>query len=245
MLYFLLGTNRKVINSNLHKEAEGSALQKVDIFSWDADLVKSIIQSNSLFGEINDGLVFDSLGENEEIMQILMTLFESMQSSKKKFFIIESDVTEVTLDSFKGRNVKVMDFREGKSNGWQDKWKTRRKPSGSADTFNPFGLADALGRASAKEAWIEYERGRLFGIEPEELHGRIWGKVRDMISSQTASHTELDIHPFVHKKAKADFHNWETTKLRKLVDELVSIYHMSRMGGDDLDTAMEKLLISI
>ena len=102
-----------------------------------------------------------------------------------------------------------------------------------------------MGKKSAKEAWIEYERARLAGAEPEELQGRVWGKARDMIASEKATAEELGLHPFVHQKAKADFKNWSKEKLDNFTDKLLDIYHQSRLGGDELDLAMEKLLLNI
>lgn len=232
MLYLLLGADRKKINSFIDKD-----VPKIDSFSWDTDLVRSSIESNSLFDDEREGLVLDNIGENEEASTLLTTFVDSMVASSKKFFVIESDITEEKLELFESKGALVSDLREKKQTGKRE-WQANQK-------FNPFALADAIGQASAKKAWIEYERAHIFGAEPEELHARVWGKVRDMISTQEGTTQELGIHPFVHKKAKADFGNWEEERLANFSEKLVAIYHWSRMGGDELDIAMEKLLLSI
>lgn len=110
---------------------------------------------------------------------------------------------------------------------------------------NTFALADAFGAKSPKDAWVEYMRLRSGGMEAEYLHASLVGKARDMLASQSASADELGIHPFVHKKARADFKNWSESKLIETYSSLVAAYHESRLGGEPLDTAIEKVLLAL
>lgn len=258
MLWVLLGTDRKKINSFIEREAmpalpdrpadgrqaRANALQKLDAFSWDADLVRSSIETSSLFGEDSCVLVLEGISENEEASPLLMTFVETMAASSKKFFMIEDNLSEETIEFLESKGAKVSDFRERPAQGWTAsgrKWKAKL----SDGKFSPFALPDAVGKKSPKEAWIEYQRARMAGIEPEELHARVWAKVRDMISSESGTADELLIHPFVHKKAQADFRNWPPRLLQDFADELIDVYHQSRLGGDGLDVSMEKALLSI
>lgn len=117
------------------------------------------------------------------------------------------------------------------------------------DTFkkgpNTFALADALGAKSPKDAWVEYMRLREEGMEAEFIHSSLVGKMRGMLAVQGATAEELGIHPFVYKKAKADFKNWSEDKLRDTYASFVSAYHESRLGGEPLDTAIEKILLTL
>lgn len=108
-----------------------------------------------------------------------------------------------------------------------------------------FVLADAVGKRSAKEAWVELVRQIESGISAEQIHASIAGKVRDMLLSQKAEAEELGTHPFVYKKAKADFKNWTKKELEKFYDDLVLAYHRARMGEVDLSLALEKLLLAL
>jgi DNA polymerase III delta subunit len=110
---------------------------------------------------------------------------------------------------------------------------------------NTFALADAFGAKSPKDAWVEYMRLRSGGMEPEFLHAALVGKARDMLASQRAGAEELGIHPFVYKKAKADFKNWGESKLIETYSDLVAAYHESRLGGEPLYTAIEKVLLRL
>lgn len=108
-----------------------------------------------------------------------------------------------------------------------------------------FALADAVGKKSAKEAWVEYIKQVNSGVPIEMIHGSIVAKVRDILLAQKANASDLGIHPFVYQKAKADFKNWDKAKLEQFYDRLVISYHESRMGEDDLALATEKLLLAL
>ena len=163
---------------------------------------------------------------------------EGMTRSSKTFHIFENDLPIDVIEKFKKVGARVKDERV------KTPYNKLRKGK-DEDGYNPFALADAVGKGSSKEAWIEYSRARIMGVGPEELHARVWGKVRDMLSSQGAGPIELGIHPFVYKKAKADFKNWKGATLRNFSDELLSIYHDSRLGGEELRGALEKLILNI
>ena len=113
------------------------------------------------------------------------------------------------------------------------------------EAYNPFAIADAVGKKSAKESWIEYRGARLQGGESEELHARAISKIRDIIIASKEKQENTTMHPFVYKKAKWDLKNWKEGELEKTYTKFVEIYHLSRMGGDELDIAMEKMLLGL
>jgi hypothetical protein len=113
--------------------------------------------------------------------------------------------------------------------------------------YNPFALQDAIGERSVKKIWIEYVKLRLAGIEAEELVHKIISKVKDMTAiAMGAGKEDLGIKSdYPYNKSKRDARNWKTEDLKNLYTKLVSIYHGSRMGAEELDTALEKTLLSI
>jgi len=121
--------------------------------------------------------------------------------------------------------------------------KTKLKSGKSDISF--FALPDALGRKSPKDAWLEYIKARINGAEPEMLHSGLIGKVRDMLLTLKASAEDLEMHPFVYKKAKSDLRNWSTEGLQELYDKLVRVYYDARITGTDLDIEIEKTLLAI
>jgi hypothetical protein len=113
--------------------------------------------------------------------------------------------------------------------------------------YSPFALQDAIGERSVKKIWIEYIKLRLSGIEAEELVHKIVSKVRDMAAiTLGAGKEDLGIkNDYPYNKSKKDLRNWKIEDLKNLYTKLVSIYHRSRMGEEELDTALEKTLLSI
>ncbi|HEY4515984.1 MAG TPA: hypothetical protein VJH67_02225 [Candidatus Paceibacterota bacterium] len=238
MLYLIIGANKEGVDREIAKVAKGESILKIDSLSWEVDMVRGLIESSSLFGSDAEAIVFESVLENEEARNLMAGFALRMNGSSKKFFIVEGETEKEMIEVFEKVEAKIFDLREEKKNSWQKKGK-------EVAGYSPFALGDAVGKGSAKEAWIEYVKARGFGVGPEELHSRVWGKVRDMIASETALPEEIGIHPFVHKKAKADLRNWPKLKLQNFADSLVAIYHLARMGGEDLDVALEKTLLTI
>lgn len=113
--------------------------------------------------------------------------------------------------------------------------------------YNPFALQDAIGERSVKKIWIEYIKLRLAGIEAEELIHKIVSKVRDMVAiAMGAGKEDLGIQKdYPYNKSKKDLKNWKVEDLKNLYTKLVSVYHGSRMGAEELETALEKTLLSI
>jgi len=55
----------------------------------------------------------------------------------------------------------------------------------------------------------------------------------------------LGIKDRIYNKSKIDTKNWTEIELKNFYNKLVALYHGSRMGGDELDLAIEKILLSI
>ena len=113
--------------------------------------------------------------------------------------------------------------------------------------YSPFALQDALGARDIKKIWIEYIKLRTSGVEAEELIHKIISKVRDMAAiSLGATKEDLNIKSdYPYSKSKRDLKNWEFEDLKNIYTRLVEVYHQSRMGGEELDMAVEKTLLSI
>ena len=131
-----------------------------------------------------------------------------------------------------------------------------KKPSNFEYAYSPFALQDAIGERSAKKAWIEYEKLRFAGIEAEDLVHKIVAKIRDMTAiTMGADKEDLGMKDYPFNKSKRDTKNWKADDLKNLYTKLAENYHRSRMGarptegsfgrGDDLDSALEKIILSI
>jgi DNA polymerase III delta subunit len=113
--------------------------------------------------------------------------------------------------------------------------------------YSPFALQDAVGAKDAKVAWIEYVKLRSIGVEAEAIAPNVISKARDMLAvMRGASQSDLQIkNPFPYNKSKKDSKNWKESELENFYTKLVAIYHESRMGGEDLEVALEKAILSL
>jgi len=113
--------------------------------------------------------------------------------------------------------------------------------------YSPFALQDALGEKNVKNIWIEYQKLLLQGVVAEDLIFKIVSKVRDMASIKSGAGKEaLGIKDYPYNKSKRDLKNWKPEELQNFYAKLVAVYHQSRMaGGESLDTALEKILLSL
>jgi hypothetical protein len=138
-------------------------------------------------------------------------------------------------------------FKEYKDVFKEPEESVSKEKKGRVFGYNPFALQDALGGKDVKKIWIEYEKLRFAGIEAEDLIHKIVSKVRDMVAIAMGANKEnLGIqNDYPYNKSKRDLKNWKEKDLRILYTKLVSIYHKSRMGGDNLDISLEKTLLSI
>ncbi len=244
MLCLILGKDRYEINEKLESVCDSHPFIKMDEFSFDRDLVASSLESTSLFGGGEKSIfVFENVLENEDIEGLLVDLGQSMNESENFFVLIEGEIDGYTLALFKKVANNVLDLREkvlddkAGSKGKDKNWGTAQ--------YNVFALADSVGSKSAKAIWIEYEKALMKGASAEELFSRIWGKIKDMQSSQISSPEVLGIHPFVHKKAKLDGKNWGEIEMKKFMSKLIYIYHSARLGKEELELSLEKLILSI
>jgi DNA polymerase III gamma/tau subunit len=113
-------------------------------------------------------------------------------------------------------------------------------------TYSPFALQDAIGERNVKNIWIQYNKLIFQGIEPEELIHKIVGKVRDMVAiGAGASALDLGVKDYPFNKSKRDLKNWKTDDLKNFYTKLITLYHESRMGGDELGLALEKAILKL
>lgn len=116
----------------------------------------------------------------------------------------------------------------------------------SVFAYSPFALQDALGEKSIKKIWLEYQKLIIADIEPEDLIHKIISKVRDMVAIQKgATASDLGIKDYPYNKSKQALKNWKAEDLQNFYTKLILSYHHSRMGGESLGLALEKLLLGL
>ncbi len=112
--------------------------------------------------------------------------------------------------------------------------------------FNIFALTDAIGGRKKKEAWIIYRKALAAGLTVEEIFFKVVWQIKSMlIASRTKSVSETDMKPFPYDKAKSFLKNFKPGELEKISENLVIGYSEVRRGKGDLETFIEKTLLSL
>jgi len=112
--------------------------------------------------------------------------------------------------------------------------------------FNIFALTDAVGARDKKRAWMLYQGALAAGISAEEVFFKIVWQVKCLlIASKTANVGETDMKPFPYSKAKSFLKNFKSGELEKLSEDLVVGYHLARRGEGEIETLVEKILLSL
>jgi DNA polymerase III delta subunit len=113
------------------------------------------------------------------------------------------------------------------------------------NNFPIFSLTDAVGARNKKEAWIQYERALASGMAPEEVFWKVVWQIKNMLLASRTTEKGSGLNPFVYKKAKASLKNFKEKELENLSEQLVVGYHQARRGEGDIETFLEKFLLSL
>jgi DNA polymerase III delta subunit len=112
--------------------------------------------------------------------------------------------------------------------------------------FNIFPLTDAIGERDKRKAWVVYEQALASGMVADEIFWRVmWGVKALLLSAKTASAEESGLNPFVYRKFKSCLKNWKLEELEKLSESLVVGYHDARRGKGEMETMIEKILLTL
>ena len=112
--------------------------------------------------------------------------------------------------------------------------------------FNIFALTDAIGARKKRDAWVLYQKALASGMVAEEVFYKLVWHVRTMlIAKKTRSAEEADMKPFPYSKAKGFLKNFNEGELEKLSERLVVGYHVARRGDGEIETFVEKTLLSL
>ena len=116
----------------------------------------------------------------------------------------------------------------------------------SRSEFNIFALTDALGARKKKEAWILYQKALAAGMSAEEVFFKLFWQVKSMlIALKTRSVEETDMKAFPYAKAKGFLKNFKPGELENLSEGLVLGYYQARRGKGEIETLVEKILLSL
>jgi DNA polymerase III delta subunit len=207
MIYILPGNDIKKKNAYLKKLYKGNLPVFIPRESLSKEILLDYATSVSLFGEspiiILEGMIKEgniTLGTED-----LLVLKESLTT----FVFMEEKLLAPDVKKYKKYGV----FEEF------SRPTTKQMPK-----MNVFDIAEAFSRKDKIGTWILYRNAISKGIQPEEVSGIIFWKIKTMLLNGA-------------KFFSAD-------ELKKISSELVSLYHKAHRGECDFTIGLEQFILS-
>ncbi len=194
-----------MINVYIGKQKKQIEGERIDVLEKNLSQLFDEIQTPSLFGD-KKVFILRNIFENENIKKEVYDKLESLSNAPH-------DIT-ILADKLLVADKKVLD----KIATIHESVEKEKK----AESFNPFGLANAFASGDKKKTWIMFQEVAHHSDEMEPTHGMIWWKLKDMILK-----------------------NKKDEGLKKMARELVSVYHESRLGGLGMSERLEKFFLTM
>lgn len=114
------------------------------------------------------------------------------------------------------------------------------------EAFNIFSLTDAVAERNPTRAWSLYQEALRRGVGVEEVLWKLVWQIKNLLLVKTNKNSkELKLSPFVLRKAQAGAAKFEEKELASLSGQLVSIYHDTFPGSEEMEVEIENLLIKL
>ncbi len=198
--------------------------------NFDADEIRTLAGASSLFG----GTIvctLSGIGDTADGRDMLERLIPELAASQHQFYLSENSLLAPFLKKAESKG------------GIVEKFDLKDKPK-KEEAFKSFLLTDAFGDRKRSLAWPLYRKAIALGVEPRELHGKIFWAVKTMLvagSAKTAG--ESGLNPFVYQKAKRSAGNFKEEELKLMATELALMFHEALVSGLDMETAMEAFIL--
>lgn len=240
MLYLIYGTDfkknrqelKKLVDS-LQKRRPEAGLFKLtdeDFISHEIGGAKfvELVSSQGLFGGSYIA-VFDHIYNSAE--DLVKKNLSEMSASEHIFIFIEDNLLKPAVKAFEKAGGEIV---------------ANQLTAVKKEQFNIFSLADAFCSKNKKSAWEIYTKSLREGIPVEQSLGIIYWQLKNVwLVKKSDSTKDLGLKPFVLNKSKRLGEKWSENELETASEQLVSLQHEARLGGDPLEIALEKIILSI
>jgi DNA polymerase III delta subunit len=233
---------RLLIDSLRNKRPDASFV-RVDADNWSVSIVEEHIGGQGLFS--NKYIIFlDRVTENVEAKEKIVELVPTMNDSANIFIVLEGRLNVELAKAFAKSAEKVVISEQATMRNRFDHDKS--VVNYDKKDFNIFALADAFGVRDSMKAWGIYRQAIEKGIEVESIAGTLFWQIKSMIIARNAkSASEAGLSPFVFSKSKRHASNYSMDELRKLIENLVVVYHDGHRGVVNMELEIERTLLSI
>ena len=238
MLYLFHGLDTRKSAEKAHSlvgslriKRPDAAFVAVDADHWSVSTIEEHLGGQGLFS--NKYIVFlDRVTENPDAGEKIVDLIPAMNESANIFIVLEGKLSAELKKAFEKHAEKTVESDGVSVTGKKD--------------FNIFALADALGARDSFKVWSIYRTALESSNEAESIVGTLFWQVKSMVLAAKAKNAaEAGLNPFVYAKSKRYAANFSDGELRRLLKELIVLYHEGHRGTVDLEMGVERVLLSI
>lgn len=232
MLVVYFGTDRKQCRSAadayIKKQGDGVTINTIDDRSYTEGSLENAVGAESLFGN-KELYVLDTPSRTAEFEAAVKDKLEEIAESSNTFIVIEGAL----LAPAKKRYAKHAEIFEEFS-------------ADKAERFNTFALADALAKRDRRTLWLLLQEARSLGFSDEELIGILWWQLKALrLANITTNATEAGMKDYPYQKAKRSLQAFAAGDIDRLSHTLLKLYHEGHAGIRELDTALEKWILTV
>jgi DNA polymerase III delta subunit len=211
-------------------QKKGADVRMYTDVNFDTESVRALAGGTSLFGGVMVG-VLTGVCDTAEMRDTLERLIPELSESQHQFIVSENALLAPFLKKVESKK------------GTVEKFELKDKPK-KEEVFNAFALTDAFADRKRALAWPLYRKAIDLGVEPRELHGKIFWVVKSMLIADGAkSAGESGLNPFVYQKSKRAAANFAPGHLGLMARELTVMFHESLVSGLDIETALESFIL--
>lgn len=180
-------------------------------------------------------VLIDGALKNAEQQDILVEHAEVVAGSSNIFIFIEEKLTAPILKKLEKKGADIHSCVSRKEE--------------SKNEFNIFALADAISERNRKNAWVLLQKAFTNGIAPEEIHGVIFWQIKTLLlvvgGGADATPVSTGLKPYPFQKALRAARNFSEQELKEFIEDLTGMYHMVRIKGGELETGIERFVLSL
>ncbi len=236
MLYIIYGTDRekgrarfRVLRETLAKKIGDEMV--VEEGEATAGFFETTVSSRGLFGETTL-FVFDCVFDKKVEQEVLLAHATALTESMNSFLIFEPSLEKGIADELGAVATEAEECTAKKS---------EYKPD-----FNIFSLGDALGKRNKKELWVLYQGALGAGLSSEEICGTLFWSVKNIaLMKNVKTGDDAGLNPFVAKKSRGFSANYTALEIAGLSRSLSAIYHEAHRGGEPMEIALERFVLSL
>lgn len=236
MLYVVYGTDHSRARAKAdlvcaEYREQGIHLAPCTELDIETDALARLVSARGLFGE-STLVALDGVLEKKDAQESVLASLEALHLSHNIFVILDGALPKSFVDKVRDVTERVFEYALPK----QD----------TRPAFNIFALGDALGARNKKDLWVLYQEALAHGISPEEISGTLFWMLKNLaLIKDSKAGDDKGLSAFVARKVRGFVKNYSKEELQNLGTELTRLYHEAHRGGEPMDVALERWILSL